>query len=189
MLAPWRSPLAQALECNRQPNARYLQLATIRENNRPANRTVVFRGFYADTDQLKFVVDARSQKIIQIEQQPWAEACWYFPQTREQFRISGSLTLVPESHPDSALQQARQITWQQLSDAARIQYTWSEPGKPRANSALERSPPDLVQPLPNFCLLLLQPLQVDHLELHGEPHNRAIYCRNGNQWSVQVINP
>jgi len=78
-----------------------VQLATIRADNRPANRTV-FRGFLEDTDQLKFVIDARSQKVDQIFHQPWAEACWYFPETHEQFRITGCLTLVQADHADSA---------------------------------------------------------------------------------------
>ena len=190
-LAPWRSLLTLALERNPQPNARYLQLATVGADNRPANRTVVFRGFYVDTDQLKFVVDARSQKITQIEQQPWAEACWYFPETREQFRISGSLILVIANYPDLALQQARQNTWQELSDAARLQYTWPDPGQPKADAAaFESLPPNPKEPLPHFCLLLLQPVQVDHLELRGEPQNRWIYCRNDvHDWSTQAINP
>lgn len=189
-LAPWRSPLNRALEANPHSTARYLQLATVQANNRPANRTVVFRGFYADTDQLKFVIDARSQKVKQIEHQPWAEACWYFLETRDQFRISGSLTLVTADYPDSALQQARQTTWQKLSDATRIQYTWTDPGKPTDAAAFERSPPDPVTPLLHFCLLLLEPVQVDHLELRGEPQNRWLHCRHSDQsWSTQAINP
>lgn len=187
-LAPWRSPLATALEHNPHNTARYLQLATVGANNRPANRTVVFRGFLADSDQLKFVIDARSQKVAQIRQQPWAEACWYFPETREQFRLSGSLTLVQADYPDLALQQARQTTWQELSNATRIQYTWPNPG-PRTEAAFEL-PPDPVEPRLHFCLLLLEPVQVDHLELRGEPQNRWIYCRDSAQsWSSQAINP
>lgn len=188
-IAPWRSPLAHALDRNPQPNARYLQLATVRADNRPANRTVVFRGFLEGTDKLKFVIDARSNKVDQIERQPWAEACWYFPD-REQFRISGSLTLVGADHPDSVLEQARQNTWQELSDAARLQYTWPYPGKPRADAAFESSPPNPVEPLPHFCLLLLEPMQVDRLELRGEPQNRWLYCQDEvHGWVTQIVNP
>ena len=62
-LALWRSPLARALHRNRSlAFARYLQLATVRASGRPANRTVVFRGFLADTNQLKFIIDIRSQR-------------------------------------------------------------------------------------------------------------------------------
>ncbi len=192
-VAPWRSLLAAALHRNRSlVYARYLQLATVRANNRPANRTVVFRGFLEDTNQLKFITDARSEKADQIKQQPWAEVCWYFPNTREQFRITGCLTLVGCDNSDPALQKARITTWQELSDAARLQFVWPDPGKSRVKeqAAFEQPPPDPTQPLANFCLLLLDPVQVDHLELKGEPQNRYLYCLDEQQeWSSQEINP
>ncbi|WNN90492.1 Npun_F5749 family FMN-dependent PPOX-type flavoprotein [Gloeocapsopsis dulcis] len=186
---PWRSPLARALHKNPQPS-RYLQLATVRLDNRPANRTVVFRGFLEDTDQLKFIVDARTQKPEQIAHQPWAEACWYFIDTREQFRIGGYLNLVGEDHPDTTLQQARQNTWREISDAARLLFAFPHPGKPRADIGFDVPPPDATQPLPHFCLLILEPIEVDHLKLRGEPQNRYLYTRRSNRtWSTQEINP
>ena len=79
-----------ALHRNRQsPQSRFVQLATIRENGRPAVRTLVFRGFLDDTHRLTFATDGRSEKVVEIEHSPWAEACWYFHLTREQFRFSG----------------------------------------------------------------------------------------------------
>ncbi|WP_103125485.1 Npun_F5749 family FMN-dependent PPOX-type flavoprotein [Nostoc cycadae] len=191
-LAPWRGAIAHALHRNRSlVYARYLQLATIRADHRPANRTVVFRDYLQDTNQLKFITDTRSDKIDQIKNQPWAEACWYFPNTREQFRIAGRLTLV-DSHDDSGLQSARLATWQALSDAARLQFAWPHPGKPRdtAPAAFTPPAPDSLQPVSNFCLLLLDPAQVDHLELRGEPQNRSIYQLDENQeWGCEEVNP
>lgn len=191
-VAPWRGAIAGALHRNRSlMYSRYVQLATIQRDNRPANRTVVFRGFLEDTNQLKFITDIRSEKVAHIQQQPWAEVCWYFPNTREQFRITGSLSLVSKDDPNPALQQARITMWQELSAAARLQFAWPHPGKPRAESAAFEPPqPDATEPLPNFCLLLLDPVQVDHLELRGEPQNRYIYQRDeGLQWTVEAVNP
>lgn len=192
-LAPWRSPLARALHLNRSlAYARYLQLATVRSNGRPANRTLVFRGFLADSDRLMFVTDSRSQKPEQIEHQPWAEACWYFPQTREQFRFHGCLTLVKADNSDAVLQQARHTAWQEMSDATRLQFTWADPGKPKADAAeFEQPLPNAIEPLANFCLLLLNPIQVDRLELRGEPQNRTIYQWDEieQSWSYQAVNP
>jgi len=192
-LAPWLAPLARALHLNRSlPYSRYLQLATVRADGRPANRTVVFRGFLEDTNQLKFVIDSRSEKAQQIEHQPWGEACWYFPDTRQQFRLAGYLTLVRSSSADSEREIARQKTWQELSDAARLQFSWPHPGETRTEDAAAFSPPppDVVSPLPNFCLLLLDPIQVDRFELRGEPQNRWLYRRDSSQsWSTLAINP
>ncbi|WP_445629777.1 Npun_F5749 family FMN-dependent PPOX-type flavoprotein [Nostoc sp. DSM 114167] len=192
-LAPWRGAIAHALHRNRSlVYARYLQLATLQANGRPTNRTLVFRGFLEDTNQLKFITDNRSAKTDRIQQQPWAEICWYFPNTREQFRITGCLTLVSGDDPDRHLQSARIAMWQELSDAARLQFAWPHPGKPRNQEAgaFEPPAPDPVEPMANFCLLLLDPVQVDHLELRGEPQNRWLYHRDDQQeWSSQAINP
>lgn len=191
-LAPWRSLITRALHQNRSlVYARYVQLATVRGNGFPANRTVVFRGFLEDTNQLKFITDIRSEKAEQISKQPAAEICWYFPHTREQFRISGELTLVSaDSHPH--LQPARIKMWQELSDAARLQFAWPIPGDMRVQTPEAFTPPapDNIQSLENFCLLLLEPVKVDHLELRGEPQNRTIYQLDKNQsWYCQEINP
>ena len=190
-LASWRSPLARALHCNRAlAYARYLQLATVRADHRPANRTLVFRGFLDGTDQLQFVTDARNEKAEQIDQLPWGEACWYFPETREQFRLAGTLLLVRDQHPDAVLQQARQTAWQSLSDAARTQFAWAHPSKPRSvQEEFNVAAPEATTPLQHFCLLLLDPHQVDHLELRGDPQNRWLHQRDNAVWTVQAINP
>ncbi|MBD2071837.1 pyridoxamine 5'-phosphate oxidase family protein [Leptolyngbya sp. FACHB-671] len=191
-LAPWRSPLSRALHRNRSlVYARYLQLATVRADGRPANRTLVFRGFLDDSNQLKFVTDSRSEKADQIQHQTWGEICWYFPSTREQFRLAGELTLVGQDFNDGTLTKARQTIWQELSDVARLQFAWAHPGKSRLeDDAFSPPSPDLAFPLPNFCLLLLNPEQVDHLELRGDPQNRYLYLRDQNQeWSSQSVNP
>ncbi len=191
-LAPWRSSLARALHLNRSLiYARYVQLATVRTDGRPANRTVVFRGFLDSTNQLKFITDDRSEKIEQLTAQPWAEVCWYFPKSREQFRLLGQLRAVGANGPEPLLK-ARQTQWQDLSDAARLQFAWAAPKQPRAEaSAFHPPPPDPIQPLPNFCLLLLDPVQVDHLELRGDPQNRNLYIYNPEQqnWQIEAINP
>lgn len=191
-LPPWRSLITRALHKNRSlAYSRYVQLATVRENGLPANRTVVFRGFLDNSNQLKFITDIRSEKAEQIAKQPAAEICWYFPNTREQFRITGKLTLLTaNSHPN--LQPARIKMWQELSDAARLQFVWPDSGKARVTTPEAFTPPapDIIQPVENFCLLLLEPTKVDHLELRGEPQNRWVYYYNENQeWLTEAINP
>lgn len=191
-LALWRSPLGRALHHNRSlAYARYVQLATVRPDGKPANRTIVFRGFLDSTNQLKFITDDRSDKVDQIAEQPWGEVCWYFPKTREQFRLFGRLILIQADYPDEHLVKARQLQWQDLSDAARLQFAWPDPQQVRAEaSAFEPPSPDPSQPLPNFCLLLLDPIQVDHLELRGEPQNRTLYqCSPEQEWSAESVNP
>ena len=91
----WRPSLDLALHRNRsRPEMRLVQLATVRPDGRPAIRTVVFRGFLDDPRKLAFATDSRSAKRAEIEANPRGEICWYFPETREQFRVSGMLALI-----------------------------------------------------------------------------------------------
>ena len=193
-LAPWRSPLSRSLHLNRSlPHSRYLQLATVTKEGRPANRTVVFRGFFPDSNQLQIVTDTRSEKISHIKHQPWGEACWYFVKNREQFRLAGKLTLVSEDCADRILQQARFRAWQQLSDSARKQFAWPDPGKTRTEEeqAFASAQVTADKPLPNFCLLLLNPEVVDRLELRGNPQNRWFYSLSSDSqtWLTRSVNP
>jgi pyridoxamine 5'-phosphate oxidase len=191
-LAPWRSPLARALEYNRSlPYSRYLQLATVGLDGRPRNRTVVFRGFRDHTNQLQIVTDSRSEKVPQINQQSWGEICWYFPKTREQFRFLGQLIIVSSQSQESDLLAIRSLVWQSLSDAARKQFTWAEPKHPLNQTKEAFNPPLPSQNIPvaNFCLLLLDPVEVDHLQLRGEPQNRCLYCQESQKWTSLLVNP
>ncbi len=208
-LAPWRSPLAQALHRNRSlPFSRYFQLATVRSDGTPANRTVVFRGFFAETNQIMIISDARSEKVAQIAHHAAAEACWYFTKTREQFRLRGELTLVT-ADSQQLLSDARTQLWQNISDSARLQFAWPQPQAPRCPDAAFAPPdPDAQTPPATFCLLLLTVSRVDHLALRGDPQSRCLYEKlaggaaegsgyskeqggdpGSEQWQVTAVNP
>ncbi|MEB3267226.1 MAG: Npun_F5749 family FMN-dependent PPOX-type flavoprotein [Leptolyngbya sp.] len=187
-LAPWRSPLARALHRNRsRPDSRYLQLATLRADGRPANRTVVFRGFREEGDDLLFITDARSDKVPPLASQPDAEACWYFPTSREQFRLSGTVVLITAQEPEPALQAERQRLWQAQSERSRQSFTWPTPGQPRQETGFDRPLP--ADPPAAFAVLILTPTWVDHLELRGHPQQRYRYDWTGDRWTMQAINP
>jgi PPOX class probable FMN-dependent enzyme len=192
-IAPWRSHLARALHLNRsQAHSRYLQLATVTPEGLPANRTVVFRGFLEDTNYLQIITDSRSEKIDQIRYQPEAEICWYFTKSREQFRISGTIILVTVPNRDYSLQLARRTVWQQLSSSTRLQFAWPTPGQQRESNqeAFSPLPPSELEPLENFCLLLLVPKKVDHLQLRGDPQNRCWYVLfEDKTWITKSVNP
>lgn len=191
-LAPWRSPLARALHRNRSLiYARYLQLATVRPDGSPANRTVVFRGFRDRADALGFITDQRSEKIAQLAHNPRAEACWYFPKTREQFRIAGTLTAVTAMETDTEALAERSRLWQGLSDAARLQFAWPTPGGDRTADRTAFAPPAPypTTPLETFVVLWLTPDRVDWLELKGDPQNRTRFDRADLGWHQRAIDP
>ena len=189
-LAPWRTILQRALHRNRS-NAfsRYFQIATIDIEGKPRNRTVVFRGFVDDSNSIKIVTDTRSEKFEHLQKNPHAEICWYFTKSREQFRLQGTVDLICVD--DEANQQLRQQAWEKLSNNAQEQFYWAYPAKPVTDTFFTAKPfQESSSPIDNFCLLIFQPIQVDHLELKGDPQNRFIYSLNDDRtWSKGEVNP
>ncbi|KAI7839106.1 hypothetical protein COHA_007111 [Chlorella ohadii] len=196
--APWREVLQRALQANQAcRHSRYVQLATVRPDGRPANRTIVYRGqLEGDSDTLTFVTDARSRKVEEIAHCPWGEVAWYFPDTREQFRLLGRLTLVDSATADERLQQGRLAAWRAMSDAGRLQFLWPQPGEDRGDDSLfSPAAPTASDPvLDTFCLLCLDVEEVDHIQL-APTFLRHTFVRqpggssSGGGWEVRNVNP
>ena len=188
MTTPWRTTLETALSAHRDdPTARYLQLATIRLDGSPANRSVVHRGFRPDSDNLLITADARSRKVAEMRRSPLAEACWYFSRTREQFRLGGPVRLVDES--DTEFASIRVGLWHSLSDAVRIQFSWPAPGADRSDVNEGPGPTIPPEPPPPFVLLMLDVTRADYLCLAGDPPLRQLHEFGPDGWSVRRVNP
>lgn len=49
------------------------------------------------------------RQVSEIAGNPWAEVAWYLPETREQFRLAGRLTVVGDDHADEKLCKVRRM--------------------------------------------------------------------------------
>lgn len=181
---PWRSLLEKVL--SHEPRARFAQLATLRADGRPANRTVTFRAF-ASADRLLFTTDTRSTKVEPLARHPCGELCWYFAQARVQFRLAGIVSLAA-AEARGELARARLRIWREGSDAFRLSFVGPAPGslhdgEPAAPQTNGGEPP------PHFALLLLEPDEVDVLELGSTPHRRVLFQRRDDQWFSARLNP
>lgn len=188
----WRPSLDLALHRNRnRPEMRFVQMATVRLDGRPAIRTLVFRGFLDDARRMIFCTDDRSAKRAEINARPYAEICWYFPETREQFRISGMLSLIDDHCSTPSLREARQDVWSSLSEETRLSFTWPAPGEPRTpGKRFPTTPPSATEPVGPFCLMILTADEIDHLELQGAPQHRWQYHADAQgRWSGREVNP
>jgi pyridoxamine 5'-phosphate oxidase len=171
-------------------------------------RTVVFRGWMqnpirdehdaadasnpVDSDvHLKFITDARSQKMLHGKA---AEACWYFTETREQFRLRGEMVMVTHESTDSALVRQRSGLWKSISDSARAAYQWPAPGSTRSYDDDDekdyRCSADIGTISDNFVMMLLRPNYIDHLRLKGFPQKRSIWSiKDDRSWETWNVNP
>ncbi|XP_021678852.1 pyridoxine/pyridoxamine 5'-phosphate oxidase 2 isoform X2 [Hevea brasiliensis] len=104
---PWKQLLLSALESNSHlKHSSFFQFATVGSDGRPSNRTVVFRGFAENSDKILINTDSRTRKIEELKQCPFAEICWYFTDSWEQFRINGRVNIIDGLNPDPAKLQA-----------------------------------------------------------------------------------
>lgn len=180
LVSSWRQRLARSLHLSRsKPHARFVQLASLDETGRVQNRTLVFRGFVDDTDQLIMITDTRSDKFVGLEQHPEVAVCWYFEKTREQYRVNGNVQIVTSISPEALL---RQQVWHRLSVSAKEQFYWYLDDAVVNHLIKDRLIPD------TFSVLLLHPDKVDYLHL-GETHQRTISQLSHNKWQEKPINP
>ncbi|KAK9823447.1 hypothetical protein WJX72_002831 [[Myrmecia] bisecta] len=195
MLA-WRQALTKSLDANSKvPFSKFFQLATIRHDGRPTNRTMVFRGFYKDTDRLTFTTDIRSKKYDDLRtHSKAAEICWYFTESREQFRLNGDLTVIDKDEEDPELVQARKQAWSEMSTSGRSWFTWPKPGLPRGpDEQFQIEPPGPEEPpLPSFCLVIMDVMEVDHLELRSSirhSYSSQLDSDGERLWHEEDVNP
>lgn len=197
-IVPWRQQLQNSWQASQQRHSRsHAQLSTIRGpssgslHGRPACRTVNIRAFHQN--KFYFVSDLRSGKANDIQEGPsnFAEICWYFPETKTQFRISGRLNF----HSDDAISTD---TWASLTDAERKWWTWPSPGEQRASAC------DFVTIVPDaapshFCVCRLDADFVDLLHLEHAPFMREkhVLKKGGDDaqgdkqevWTAMMVNP
>lgn len=180
VIGSWRQRLARSLHLSRsKAHARFVQLASLGHDGRVHNRTLVFRGFVDNTDQLIMITDTRSDKYMGLIQHPQVEICWYFEKSREQYRINGDVLVITNASSQADL---REQVWHSLSLSAKEQFYWYLDKAVVAEIVEQGSIPD------TFSVILLQPVSVDYLYL-GDEHTRTISQLVHNKWQEKPINP
>ena len=187
--AAWLKPLQHAIAQNTAVEfSRYVQLASVTPDGMPSCRTVVFRGFRSDA--LVITTDARSDKVAHFRARPFAEVAWYFPLTKEQFRLFGTVVMIEGGRDaaaaaaapipagfESALaaEQFRLECWLKMPEDLRLTFDNAPPGRPKAaasHSDLDKYAPQVQDTIsPHFTVLLLVPTRVDQVLLPASKPN------------------
>ena len=135
-----------------------------------------------------------------------------FPKSSEQYRIRGRLQYVgsegpPFSYADGSmgsdevrnyLADERKQQWGNLSDPAREQFYWKNPGIPYASTENDEEngvPPGgrdgegkVLHPPDTFLLMLLYPSTIDYLRL-GDNYRQIDEWEERCRWKSMRVNP
>lgn len=181
-MSSWIEELGVLLEAEFHGRHSLATLATVDAAGEPRARTVIVRQLDERAGSLWITTDGRSQKVAQLARQPIAELVVWTPHERQQFRLHGPIRLV-RSGPE------RVEIWQSMSDAARATFAWPNPGQPRRPGEVFLSGvPATAEPPADFTLLVLEPTEVETLELNEHPHARRRWRKQGD-WHVERLNP
>jgi len=187
--------------------SRFFQVASVDACGYPQNRTMVFRGF--NEENILAVCDIRSDKYDQWKNQAHAQICWYFNESREQFRLTCTVELITDlnhldtklaetEHPKSHMQTLRDKVWEGLSKASQAQFSWPAPLIPFDENAQTNNTSTLdddkntceLKPHKHFVLVCFSPSKIDYLNLRATPHIREITKRlQAGVWECTSVQP
>ena len=192
------------------------------ENNRPRVRTMVHRGFAKDSNYLLTTTDIRMDKVKQFENtyvddlgSPVEYVFWIETALR-QFRISANAFLLPSPKYTSPtpfseklkncgidFENERVRIYNEMSSALRSSFAKPfAPGSIRHANQDTSSYPSEVDinyddkwyklGLDHFVLVVLDPIQIDYVDLETLPNIRRIYKRVedvDDKWSEEDVHP
>ena len=178
-LPSWRQDLKSSRKKEgKSPSNRWIQLATVSEENEPRLRTVVFRGWHKDSSMIIFT-DRRSEKIGHLKSNPNAEILWFFLKTKSQYRFKGKIHELSDN----------KNYWDLLSEKSKSSWFWGSPGE-KINPKVE-STDEILPNLPkseNFVVLNFEIDSVDLLKLEQPVHKRYLW-EKVKKWEKVEINP
>lgn len=214
-----------------------IQLASVNSSDdipTPHVRSHIFRAFISasSTPSLPLLVtttDIRTPKVAQITSNPHVELTWWIEGTQEQYRISGSASVIP--HPAHSLyrhfsdnienapkesglasltresfewEEKRKEIFKELSAHMKASWCRPVPGTPLQGGEKEarKWPVSIREPtdgegeenwetaLGNFALLIVDPTEVDFVELGVAPNRRTRFWKtNAGVWEEEYLVP
>eukprot|EP01126_Amoeba_proteus_P010812 TRINITY_DN1427_c0_g2_i2.p1 TRINITY_DN1427_c0_g2~~TRINITY_DN1427_c0_g2_i2.p1 ORF type:complete len:166 (-),score=26.71 TRINITY_DN1427_c0_g2_i2:100-597(-) len=162
---------------------------------------MAFRGF-VDKKSLKFSTDLRSTKVTELKYNSNVELCWYFADSKEQFRVSGKAEVVTCDISPLAFD----VFSKELTDSARATFAWPHPAVGQLTIEVSEEeyperlyPRELLCPpsfqhqelydkaLRNFGLMLVTPTHISHVQLVNNHCHQYFLHDEKMEWLL--INP
>lgn len=167
-----------------------MTLSTCSKDGKPSSRIVLLKE--VSDDGFVFFTNYHSRKSRELEYNPHAALCFYWPEIDQQIRIEGTVSKIAIRESDAYFQSRPRLS--QIGAWASDQ---SQPLRSREDllarvAELERTYADKPVPRPSFWGgYLLHPTEMEFW-INGEfrLHDRFLYVRShGDSWSMKRLNP
>jgi pyridoxamine 5'-phosphate oxidase len=170
-----------------EPNA--MSLATVGMNGNPSVRIVLMKGF--DEDGFVFYTNLDGRKGRELRTRPVAAICFHWPMLEVQVRAEGSVTPVSDEEADAYF--ATRARQSQIGAWASIQSQPIEHVDDLADRVAEMEAKFDGQEVPRPSFWSGFRLRPDKIEFWksrpGRLHERHLYTRSGESWTMETLYP
>jgi len=180
---------SRALKLEGEKDATAATLATVDANGQPAARVILIK--HVDDQGFVFYTNLESRKSRELSANPRAALCIYWTSLDKQYRVEGSVTSVPDREADeyfASRPRGSQIgawTSKQSAPLASRQELMARYLKIQARFAGK------TVPRPSFWggfRLVPERIEIWHNQ-RFRLHDRFLYLREGDSWSVGRLYP
>lgn len=178
----------EALE-SEQVDANAMTLATATATGKPSCRIVLIKGF--DTEGFRFYTNYDSRKGKELEENPYAALCFYWPALERQVRIEGKVEKISREKSAEYFRSRPRVS--QIGAWASSQSSQIENREELEKNfkRLEEKFEGREVPLPDFWGGYL--LRHESLEFWqgraGRLHDRILYTRSNRTWNIKRLSP
>jgi len=170
-----------------EPNA--MSLATVGMNGNPSVRIVLMKG--VDEDGFVFYTNLDGRKGRELRSRPAAAICFHWPVLEVQIRAEGTVTQVSDSDADEYF--ATRSRASQIGAWASIQSQPIERVNDLAERVAEYEAKFDGQPVPRppfWSGFRLRPERIEFWKSKpGRLHERHLYTRSGESWTMETLYP
>ena len=180
---------AEALDRAILPEPNAMALATVGMNGNPSVRIVLMKGF--DEDGFVFYTNIEGRKGRELRTRPVAAICFHWPMLEVQVRAEGSVSQVSDEEADAYF--ATRARQSQIGAWASIQSQPIDHVDDLANrvAGMETKFEGQEVPRPSFWSgFRLRPDKIEFWKSRpGRLHERHLYTRSGESWTMETLYP
>jgi pyridoxamine 5'-phosphate oxidase len=176
---------AEATELN-DPNA--VALATSTAQGAPSVRMVLLKQL--DERGFGFFTNAESQKGQQLEQNLQAAMCFHWKSTRQQVRVEGTVSELPDAEADAYFHSRSRRSQLGAAVSRQSRVLESRAQLERMVAALaEQFPAEIPRPA-YWKGFMLSPLRIEFWQDGADRlHDRIVFIRQGDGWRTERLFP
>lgn len=170
-----------------EPNA--MALGTASQDAKPSVRIVLLKGF--DGDGFRFFTNYKSRKGLELESNPHASLCFFWPELERQIRIEGGVTKLSRPESDEYFKSRPRLSrlgaWasnqsSELTSREELEENFRE---------VREKYDDQPIPTPEYWGgFLLSPQAMEFWQgREGRMHDRILYTREDGGWKFKRLSP